>query len=53
MIGVLTAETITTSSAELINNLARPRDGIEAVILAIVDDIALFDRRARDSMMYR
>jgi hypothetical protein len=33
VIGVLTAETITTSSAELISNLALPKDGMAEVIL--------------------
>jgi hypothetical protein len=32
VIGVLTAETITTSSAELISSLALPKEGIEAAI---------------------
>lgn len=41
MIGVLTAETITTSSAELINSLARPSEGIAEVIFWIVEDIIL------------
>ena len=41
MIGVLTAETITTSSAELISSLARPSDGIAEVIFWIVEDIVL------------
>jgi len=41
VIGVLTAETITTSSAELISSLARPSEGIAEVIFWIVEDIVL------------
>jgi hypothetical protein len=39
VIGVLTAETITTSSAELINNLALPNEGIADAIFWIVEVI--------------
>jgi hypothetical protein len=41
VIGVLTAETITTSSAELINNLALPNEGIAEAIFWIVEDMIL------------
>ena len=41
MIGVRTAETMTTSSAELVNNLALPKDGMAEVILCSVEDMAL------------
>jgi hypothetical protein len=37
VIGVLTAETMTTSSAELISSLARPRDGMAEVMDWIVE----------------
>jgi hypothetical protein len=50
VIGVLTAETITTSSAELINNLALPKDGRAEVIFWIVEDMVLVDRTS-DSVM--
>lgn len=51
MIGVLTAETITTSSAELINNLALPKEGIDEVILCSVEDILIDPILALDSIL--
>jgi hypothetical protein len=41
VIGVLTAETITTSSAELINSLALPKEGIDEAMLCNVEDMVI------------
>lgn len=52
MMGVLTAETMTTSSAELIRSLALPSEGMDEVIFWMVDDMVLIDRKlAEDSML--
>lgn len=39
--GVLTAETITTSSAELMSSLALPNEGMDEAMFWIVDDMVL------------
>jgi hypothetical protein len=51
VIGVLTAETITTSSAELINNLALPNEGIADAIFWIVEVIIVLVVVDRCSMV--
>lgn len=52
VMGVLTAETMTTSSAELINSLALPNEGMAEVMLCRVEDMVLIDLKlARVGMM--
>ena len=39
--GVLTAETMTTSSAELMRSLALPKEGMDEVMFCMVEDMVL------------